>query len=64
MAVAGYELAWLTNQHTTLGATTAQEAERLMELIRHFYLHEPGLVQAFNETPDEFDFNRFIAECP
>lgn len=35
-----------------------------MELIRHFYLHEPGLVQAFNETPDEFDFNRFIAECP
>lgn len=46
------------------GYLTKLEAQRVMSLIKKFYLGDSKWVKTFNETPDEFDFNRYLAECP
>ena len=36
----------------------------MLKLIEHFYLIEPATVETFNKRPDEFDFNKYLANCP
>jgi hypothetical protein len=33
-------------------------------LIEKFYLREPALVETFNKRPDEFDFIKYLQDCP
>ena len=44
--------------------TVPQDAERLLNQVRHWYLHEWRTVRDFNEHPSEFDFQRFMDRCP
>ena len=41
-----------------------QEAAHLVDLLKHYYLTEWRTVETFNTTPGEFDFQRFMDQCP
>ena len=42
----------------------AQDSVKLLKLIERYYITDPTLVETFNKRPSEFDFNRYMAECP
>uniref|UniRef100_A0A7S1C6F8 ATP synthase mitochondrial F1 complex assembly factor 1 n=1 Tax=Bicosoecida sp. CB-2014 TaxID=1486930 RepID=A0A7S1C6F8_9STRA len=46
------------------GHLTQLESLKVMSLIKKFYLEDDRWVRTFNETPDEFDWQRYLAECP
>lgn len=46
------------------GHLTKRDAAHLLNLMRHFYFHEPKWVEAFNKEPASFDFSAFLNSCP
>ena len=40
------------------------DAAHLLNLVRHFYIQDPKMVETFNKDPSSFNWERFLAECP
>jgi hypothetical protein len=46
------------------GHLTKRDAAHILNLMRHFYIHEPKYLETFNRDPGSFDFAAFVRDCP